>query len=77
MEPQRGQLYVGLGELFGAAWRPFRGTDDPPANWVGLREHLPDSPRFHGKTVENRWFPVTMFPSTNPLIHGLTKGDLW
>ena len=38
-----------------------------PIQWIGLRETLQESPIFHGKITENRWFPVKIFLSTNPL----------
>jgi len=33
--------------------------------WIGFKEALQESPIFHG---ENPWFPVKIFPSTNPVI---------
>ena len=40
-------------------------------HWIGLRENLPESPRFHAKT---HGFPVRICPETNPMRNGI-QGD--
>ena len=36
---------------------------------IGLREQLQENPMFHGKIMENRWFPVD-FPLSQPIESG-------
>ena len=50
------------GEEFSACHKPLLGMFCGMGQLVGLRKKLQGNPIYHGKIMENLWFPVKIFP---------------